>query len=109
MCCKRSTRCHGAPDRDSSCVSFGNRTITVGILRYFKARNIISPPSAGGVRISDSPSTNIIGVVMFLTYVSGDRLVKSCGSSHGAARNQVGVNNVKSAVNQNPAQSAIER
>src|SRR5262249_43001542 len=51
----------------------------------------------------------MVGVVMFFTYVNGDRFVKSCGSSHGAARNHVGVNSVKSAVNQNPAQSAIER
>src|SRR5437870_4867252 len=30
--------------------SLGNRTITVGILRNFKARNICSPPAPGGVR-----------------------------------------------------------
>src|SRR5437764_9835833 len=31
-----------------SCDSLGNRTITVGILRNFKARNICSPPAPGG-------------------------------------------------------------
>ena len=40
----------GSPERDSSCVSRGKRTITVGIFRYLSARNIISPPSDGGVR-----------------------------------------------------------
>src|SRR5947209_4593886 len=50
MCCKRSTRCHGWPERESSCDSLGKRTITVGILRNFSARNICSPPAPGGVR-----------------------------------------------------------
>src|SRR5690242_15779915 len=50
MCCNRSTRCNGCPERDNSCVSFGKRTITVGILRYFSARNIASPPEPVGVR-----------------------------------------------------------
>src|SRR5688500_18485472 len=30
-CCNRSIRCQGWPARDSSCVSFGNLIITVGI------------------------------------------------------------------------------
>src|SRR5262245_47200101 len=63
----RSTRYMGLPDRDSSWVSPGNRTITTGFFRYLSARNICSPPSAGGVRISASPSTNISGVVIFVT------------------------------------------
>src|SRR5204863_8229124 len=54
-CCSRSMRCHGWPERDSSCVSFGNFTITVGILRNFSARNICSPPALEGVRVSVSP------------------------------------------------------
>src|SRR6185503_12697816 len=109
MCCNRSVRWYGAPERDNSCDSFGKRTIAVGIFRYFKARNIISPPSLGGVRQSASPSMNIIGVVIFFTYVIGERFAKSSGSSHGAPRNHVGVNSVKSAVYQKPAQSAMER
>ena len=39
----------------------------------------------------------------------GERAAKSCGSSHGALRNQVGWNSVKSAVNQKPHQSAMSR
>src|SRR5215470_11107931 len=50
MCCKRSMRCHGWPERESSCDSPGNRTITVGRLRNLSARNISSPPASGGVR-----------------------------------------------------------
>src|SRR5882757_8667335 len=50
MCCSRSTRCQAWPERDNSCDSFGKRTITVGIFRYFNARNISSPPAPGGVR-----------------------------------------------------------
>src|SRR3954469_24549339 len=61
-CCNRSTRCHGCPERESSCVSFGNFTITVGTFRNFKARNICSPPAPEGVRVSVSPRINIIGV-----------------------------------------------
>ncbi len=59
--------------------------------------------------MSVSPSMNIIGVVTFLTYVIGERFAKSCGSSQGAARNHVGAKSVKSVVNQNPDQSAIDR
>src|SRR6476619_2483525 len=62
MCCSRSMRCHGWPERDNSCDSFGKRTITVGIFRYFSARNISSPPAPGGVRQSASPRININGV-----------------------------------------------
>ena len=52
---------------------------------------------------------NMIGVLIFETNVSGERAAKSFGSSHGAALNQLGVNSVKSAVYQKPAQSAIDR
>ena len=62
MWSRRSTRCQGSPDRESSWVSRGNMTIAVGRFRYFKARNSCSPPESGGVRESDSPSTNSIGV-----------------------------------------------
>ena len=41
--------------------------------------------------------------------VIGERAAKSCGSSQGAFRNQVGWNWVKSAVNQKPYQSAMSR
>src|SRR5262245_54954964 len=109
MCCSRSTRCFGLPDRDSSCVSPGKRTMTVGTFRYFSARNIISPPSLGGVRKSSSPSMNIVGVLTLATWVIGERAVKSAGSSHGALRNHDAVYCVKSAVYQKPDQSAIER
>src|SRR6185503_14880830 len=67
MCCKRSMRCQGCPERDNSCDSFGKRTITVGIFRYFSARNIASPPGPVGVRQSASPSININGVWTLLT------------------------------------------
>src|SRR5580692_8477549 len=62
MWSRRSTRCQGSPERESSWVSRGNMTIAVGRCRYFKARNSCSPPESGGVRESDSPSTNSIGV-----------------------------------------------
>src|SRR5688572_10201929 len=67
MCCKRSMRCHGCPERESSCDSFGKRTITVGIFRYFSARNMASPPGPVGVRQSTSPRININGVWILLT------------------------------------------
>src|SRR5678815_2321450 len=67
MCCNRSTRCHGCPERDNSCDSFGKRTITVGIFRYFNALNIASPPGPVGVRQSASPRININGVWILLT------------------------------------------
>src|SRR6478752_6672685 len=102
-------RCFGLPERDSSCVSPGTRTITVGTFKYFNARNMISPPSAGGVLRSSSPSMNIVGVLTFAICVIGDRAAKSAGSSHGALRNHDGVYCVKSAVYQKPDQSAIER
>src|SRR5437867_1250979 len=44
MCCRRSTRCTGLPERDSSCDSPGNRTCTVVRCRYLSARNRASPP-----------------------------------------------------------------
>src|SRR6266571_1238849 len=44
MCCRRSTRCTGLPERDSSCDSPGNRTCTVVRCRYLSARNMASPP-----------------------------------------------------------------
>src|SRR5215471_19905022 len=50
MCCRRSMRCHGWPERESSCDSPGKRTITVGRLRNLSARNISSPPASVGVR-----------------------------------------------------------
>src|SRR3954454_19559590 len=109
MCLNRSTRCHGFPDRDSSWVSSGNLTITAVRCRYFSARNICSPPIGGGVRMSDSPSINISGVVTFATYVIGDSSSNCFGFSHGAAENHVGLNSVKSAAYQNPDQSAMER
>src|SRR5262249_53847380 len=49
MCWSLSTRCHGLPERLSSWLSSGKRTMTVGFFRYLSARNICSPPSAGGV------------------------------------------------------------
>jgi hypothetical protein len=52
---------------------------------------------------------NISGVVTLATCVIGERAAKSCGSSHGALRNHVGWNSVKSAVNQKPYQSAMSR
>src|SRR6185295_12437378 len=73
MCCSRSMRCHGCPERDNSCDSFGKGTITVGIRRYFNARNIASPPGPVGVRQSTSPRININGVWILLTYVIGER------------------------------------
>src|SRR3954463_11055686 len=109
MCRSLSTRCHGLPERESSWVSPGKRTITVGLCRYLSALNICSPPSAGGVRMSDSPSMSISGVVMFVTYVIGDSSLNCSGFSHGAPENQVGLNRVKSAEYQKPVQSAIER
>src|SRR5205085_6718254 len=63
MCCRRSTRCSGLPERDSSCDSPGKRTITVVLRRYLRARNIASPPWLGGARRSSSPRMNMIGVV----------------------------------------------
>src|SRR5579864_1480981 len=50
ICCRRSIRCQGWPERESSCDSPGNLTITVGRLRNLSARNISSPPDSGGVR-----------------------------------------------------------
>src|SRR5215472_1481366 len=50
MCSSRSTRCHGWPERESSCDSPGNRTMMTGRFRNFSARNISSPPEPGGVR-----------------------------------------------------------
>src|SRR5262245_64561792 len=76
---------------------------------YFNARNIISPPSAGGVRRSSSPSTNSIGVFTLPTCVIGERAAKSAGSSQGAFRNHEAVYWEKSAVNQKPYQSAMSR
>src|SRR6202167_6186593 len=109
MCCNRSTRCTGLPERDNSCVSPGKRTITTGFFRYFSARNICSPPAPGGVRKSDSPSISINGVVILSTYVIGDRSLKSASCSQGAPRNQKVVNRVKSAVYQKSRQSAMDR
>src|SRR3954471_2355646 len=82
--------------------------MTVGLCRYLSALNICSPPSAGGVRMSDSPSISISGVVMFVTYVIGDSSSNCSGFSHGAPENQVGLNSVKSAEYQRPVQSAME-
>src|SRR4029077_2285497 len=48
MCCSRSTRCTGLPERDSSCDSPGKRTCTVVLCRYLRARNIATPPWVGG-------------------------------------------------------------
>ena len=67
MCWSRSTRCHGRPERESSWLSPGNRTITVGCFRYLRARNSSSPPADGGVRQSSSPRMNISGVWIFVT------------------------------------------
>ena len=39
------------------------RTITVGTFRYLSARNICSPPSASGVRMSASPTISMSGVL----------------------------------------------
>ena len=64
--------------------------MTVGTFRYFRARNIISPPSDAGVRRSSSPSTSISGVLTFATCVIGERATKSTGSSHGAFLNHDG-------------------
>src|SRR5206468_3608051 len=50
MCSRRSTRCHGCPERESSWDSPGNFTITVGTLRNLRARNISSPPAAASAR-----------------------------------------------------------
>src|SRR5918992_701701 len=102
-------RCHGFPARESSWFSSGNRTMTVGFFRNFNARNNCSPPADGGVRQSSSPRMNINGVWMFFTYVIGDRLSKSCGSSKGAFWNHVGLNSQKSAVYQNDVQSEMSR
>src|SRR6184192_2767842 len=66
ICSSRSMRCQGCPERESSCVSPGKRTITVGIFLYLSARNISSPPAYVGVRQSASPRMNIIGVFTLL-------------------------------------------
>src|SRR3954466_14336562 len=102
MCLSLSTRCHGLPERDSSWVSSGKRTITVGLCRYFRARNICSPPITGGVRMSASPSTNMSGGVTFVTYVIGERSANCFWFSHGGPENHVGWKRVKSAVYQKP-------
>src|SRR5439155_3376707 len=46
---RRSIRCHGSPERESSCVSRRKITIAVARLRNFGARNSCSPPESGGV------------------------------------------------------------
>src|SRR3954464_14016717 len=97
MCLSLSTLCHGLPERDSSWVSSGKRTITVGLCRYLSARNICSPPIGGGVRMSASPSTSISGVVTLATWVIGDKSANCFAFSHGAPENQVGWKRVKSA------------
>src|SRR4051794_36893577 len=109
MCWSRSTRCQGLPDRESSCDSPGKRIITTGFLRAFRARNIASPPAAGGVRKSESPSISIRGMITFSTKAIGDLASRSPGARNGASLNQVGWNRVRSAEYHQADQSAIDR
>ena len=110
MCWRRSTRCQGSPERDSSCVSPREADHHGRDLAGTSARGTSSRRrrrAACGSR--PRRSTSISGVVTFSTCVIGERAAKSCGSSHGALRNQVGWNSVKSAVYQKPHQSAMSR
>src|SRR5215813_4885316 len=49
MCSRRSIRCQGSPERESSWVSRGKTTMAVGRLIYLSARNNCSPPESCGV------------------------------------------------------------
>ena len=42
-------RCQGWPERESSCDSPGNRTMTAGTLQHLSVRNMPSPLAVRGV------------------------------------------------------------
>src|SRR5438105_1495182 len=85
---RRSTRCQGSPDRDSSWFSRGKRTITNGSLRYFNARHIISPPSAAVV----------LAVRCAAARVRVEHDVSLRGHPHELVRVRIAVRRVRAAV-----------